>query len=183
MGRIQISGRKVVEKEERDNYLKETNDRIYEQLSYAEAKHAVLIGFVGAAIFSIIGIVIDLRDTGPLWLQIWLGVIAATLLAPLIISFLSFYPNTKALKADRKNLYFYGDIAKYGDAEVYLSDIGKNEELNTHLAEQNIKVSSIVMNKHKKFTIALKLCAASIFPPYYLVIFVQFIIKIAKEKN
>ena len=166
-----------MEKERRDNYLKDANDRIYEQLSYAEAKHAVLIGFVGAAIFSIIGIIIDLKDSNLLWLQIWLGIIASTLLAPLIVSFLSFYPNTKTLKANRKNLYFYGDIAKYKNAELYLKDIHKAEDLNTHIAEQNIMVSSIVIKKHNKFSFALKLCAASIFPPYYLVILVQFIFK------
>ena len=166
-----------MEKEGRDNYLKDANDRIYEQLSYAEAKHAVLIGFVGAAIFSIIGIIIDLKDSNLLWLQIWLGIIVSTLLVPLIVSFLSFYPNTKILKANRKNLYFYGDIAKYKNAESYLKDIHKAEDLNTHIAEQNIIVSSIIMKKHRKFSIALKLCAASIFPPYYLVILVQFIFK------
>lgn len=169
--------------EELHNHLKETNERIYEQLSYAEAKHAVLIGFVGAAIFSIIGIIIDLSESGPVWLQIWLGVIDATLLAPLIISFLSFYPKTKTLKANIKNLFFYGDIAKYKDAELYLNDITKSANLNIQIAEQNIIVSSIVMKKHNKFSIALKLCAASIFPPYYLVILFQFIIKKAKKHS
>lgn len=167
--------------EELHNHLKDANDRIYEQLSYAEAKHAVLIGFVGAAIFSIIGIIIDLKDENLLWLQIWLGVIAATLLAPLIISFLSFYPNTKTLKVNRKNLFFYGDIAKYKNSGSYLSDINKCGDLNTHIAEQNILVSSIVMKKHSMFSIALKLCAASIFPLYYLVILVQCIIKKTKK--
>lgn len=168
-------------KEDLNNYLKEANDRIYEQLSYAEAKHAVLIGFVGAAIFSIVGIIIDLKDANLLWLQIWLGVIAATQLAPLIISFLSVYPNTKTLKDNRKNLYFYGDIAKYKNSGSYLSDINKCGDLNTHIAEQNIIVSSIVIKKNKRFSIALKLCAASIFPPYYLVILVQCIIEKAKN--
>lgn len=165
-----------MEKEERDRCLKEANDRIYEQLSYAEAKHAVLIGFVGAAIFSIVGIIIDLRNDNLLWLQIWLGVIAATLLPPLIISFLAVYPNTKVLKNNKRNLYFYGDIAKYKNADSYLSDINKCGDLNTHIAEQNIMVSSIVIKKNKKFSIALKLCAASLFPPYYLVIFLKLII-------
>ena len=54
------------------DYLKDVNDRIYEQLSYAEAKHAVLIGFIGAAIFALIGIIIDIgtNSLNLLWLQI-----------------------------------------------------------------------------------------------------------------
>ena len=182
MVKQQITRRKELEKEERNNYLKEVNDRIYEQLSYAEAKHAVLIGFIGAAIFSIISIIIDVQAVELLWLRIWLGVIAATLLAPLIISFLAVYPKTKTLKADKKNLYFYGDIAKYKNAESYLSDINKSDNLNIHIAEQNVLVSSIVVKKHNMFSIALKLCVASIFPPFYLVILAQAIIKKAKGK-
>ena len=155
-------------------HLKEANDRIYEQLSYAETKHAVLLGFVGAAIFAIAGIIIELRNSNLLWLQILLGATAFSLVFPLIISLISFFPNRSKLNQERKaNLYFYEDIRKFKNAEEYLNKINDSLDLDKQLAEQNITVSTIVSKKHNKFKIALQLCIASIFPPYYLVLIIM----------
>lgn len=161
-------------------YLKEANDRIYEQLSYAETKHAVLLGFIGATIFAIVGIIINLKDSNLLWLQILLGAMAFTMIIPLIISLISFYPNRSKLR-ENKNLYFYGDIGTFKNAEEYLDKINNSLDLEKQLAEQNITVSSIVSRKHNKFKIALQFCIASIFPPYYLVLMVMAINKLIKK--
>ena len=138
-------------------HLKTMNDRIYEQLSYAEAKNAVLIGFIGAAIFSIVGIIIELNSTNLLWLQIWLGVIAGSLLLPFILSLTSFYPNMHRLNEHREcNLFFYGDIAKFKDSDAYVEDINNSNSLNEQLAEQNIMVSNIVWLLNLKLNGILK---------------------------
>lgn len=160
-------------------YLKEANDRIYEQLSYAETKHAVLLGFVGAAIFAIVSIIIDLRDLNLLWLQILLGAMAFSMVIPLVISLSSFYPNLKKLRDN--NLYFYGDIGKFKSAEEYLDKFNESSDLDEQLAEQNITVSSIVSSKHNKFKLALPFCIASIFPPFYTVLLIIVIIKLIKK--
>ena len=155
-------------------HLKEVNDRIYEQLSYAETKHAVLLGFIGVALFAIVSIIIELRDLDLIWLQILLSVMAGSLVFPLIISLASFFPNRSKLNQERKaNLYFYEDVQKFKDAEEYLDKINDSLDLDKQLAEQNITVSSIVSKKHNKFKIALHLCVASIFPPYYLVLIIM----------
>lgn len=160
-------------------YLKEANDRIYEQLSYAETKHAVLLGFIGAAIFAIVSIIIDLKDSNLLWLQILLGTMAFSMIIPLIISLSSFYPNLKKLRDN--NLYFYGDIGKFKSAEEYIGKFNESSDLDEQLAEQNITVSSIVFSKHKKFKIALQFCIASIFLPYYIGLIIILILKLTKK--
>lgn len=153
------------------DYLKDVNDRIYEQLSYAEAKHAVLIGFIGAAIFALIGIIIDIgtNSLNLLWLQIWIGVIVGLLILPLGVSLSSFYPNTKKKDIGKgNNLYFYGDISKYKSVELYLDEIINCSDIERHLASQNMQVSLIITKKHSKFILALNLCLASFFPLHYI---------------
>ena len=161
-------------------HLKEVNDRIYEQLSYAETKHAVLLGFIGATIFAIVSIIIDLKDSNLLWLQILLGAMAFSMIIPLIISLSSFYPNRSKLR-ENKNLYFYGDISTFKNVEEYLDKINGALDLNKQLAEQNVTVSSIVSSKHDKFKIALQFCIASIFPPYYIVLIFMLLLKLIKR--
>lgn len=166
------------------NYLKDINNRIYEQLSYAEAKHAVLIGFIGAAIFALIGIIIDIgaSSLNLLWLQIWIGVIVGLLILPLGVSFSSFYPNLNKKGTDKSNnLYFYGDISKYKSVQLYLDEIANCSNIEHQLASQNIQVSSIITKKHFKFILALNLCLASVFPLHY--IGTIFLMKKQQQKN
>lgn len=165
-----------MDKEELEEYLKDANDRIYEQLSYAEAKHAVLIGFLGAAIFSLIGIIIDLKEFNLMWLQVWIGVVAVLLLAPFVVSITALYPNRKTLKKKTRNLYFYGDISKFTDDNDYLTKVKDDADLSVNLANQNIQVSKIVTKKHDKFSLALNLCLASLFPIHYIGIIVLLIL-------
>lgn len=153
--------------------LSEANDIIYSQLSYAEAKNAVLIGLVGAAIFSIVGIIVDINDPCSkliIGIQIALGCIALQFTVALLISLFSFLPNLGKQSAVRKNnQYFYGDIATYKDAKQYVSEVDDSGDLEEQLAEQNIIVSKIIMAKYAKFKIALNITIASLIPPYYLV--------------
>ena len=150
--------------------LKEMNEIIYNQLSYAETKHAVLIGLVGAAIFAIVGIIVDINNPCSqliVGIQIGLGYVALSLTVALLISLFSFSPKLKKLR--ETNLYFYGDIAKYNDARKYIGDVDGSVDLEEQLGEQNIVVSQIILSKHKKFKIALNITIASLLPPYYLV--------------
>ena len=152
---------------------KEMNEIIYNQLSYAETKHAVLIGLVGAAIFAIVGIIVDINNPCSqliIGIQIGLGYVALSLTIALLISLFSFFPKlNKQSKTREINLYFYGDIAKYTDAQKYVNDVDESVDLSVQLAEQNIVVSQIIMAKHKKFKIALNITIASLIPPYYLI--------------
>ena len=149
--------------------LKEMNEIIYNQLSYAETKHAVLIGLVGAAIFAIVGIMVDINNPCSqliIGIQIGLGYVALSLTIALLISLFSFFPKLNKLREN--NLYFYGDIAKYNDARKYVDDVERSADLEEQLAEQNIVISQIILSKHKKFKIALNITIASLLPPYYL---------------
>ena len=169
--------------EENYTYLKDANDRIYEQLTYAEAKHAVIIGLLGGAIFAIIGIIIDICNCNLMWLQIILGVMAFSMLIAIIVSLSSFYPDRKKIKkAEESNLFFYRDIAQISDGEKYIQQLGQ-ADINKHLAEQNIKVSQIIEQKHKKFKIVLNLLLASILLPYYIVLLAMLVVQIIKKKK
>lgn len=167
--------------EELHNHLKEVNDRIYEQLSYAETKHAVLIGFTGAAVFALIGIIIDISEYDLLWLQIVLGVMSFSMLISLVFSLSSFIPNRSKMRPS--NLYFYGDIEKLPNAENYISNINNDNDLNFQLAEQNITVSKIISKKHDKFKIALNLCVASIVLPYYIMLLIKSLLFLINNKK
>ncbi len=169
--------------EENYTYLKDANDRIYEQLTYAEAKHAVVIGLLGAAIFAIIGIIIDIFDSNLMWLQILLGIMAFSMLIAIIVSLSSFYPDRKKIKnAEKSNLFFYSDIAQISDGEKYIQQLGQ-ADINKHLAEQNIKVAQIIEQKHRKFRIVLNLLLASILLPYYIALIVKLIVQIIRKKK
>jgi len=165
-------------------YLKDTNDRVYEQLSYAEAKHAVVIGLMGAALFAIISIIIDIKEFNVLWLQIILGVMSLSLFIAMIVSFSSFYPHRKTLNKQRKrNLFFYGDLAKADNGEDYLYQLKIDDDIDKQLAEQNIVVSRIIERKHVLFQVVLKLSLASMILPYYLVLIIEQIILLVKWRN
>lgn len=180
-----VSARRDKMKEKAKEYLQFMNEKIYSQLSYAEAKHAVLSGLVGAALFALIGVIIDIGDLGLCWLQIILGVMAASMVATLIVSLASFYPFNKTLNPNRKyNLFFYGDLAKICNGAEYIEKIDDIEDGVVQLAEQNILLSKIIMRKHNMFVIALNLLFASIFLPYYLGLIVFVLIRqIKKLKN
>ena len=177
-----VSVRSDKMKEGTKEYLQFMNEKIYSQLSYAEAKHAVLSGLVGAALFALIGVIIDIGGLGVCWLQIILGIMALSMVATLTVSISSFYPFNKTLNINRKyNLFYYGDIAKIRNGAEYREIIDKTEDEDDQLSEQNILISQIIMRKHKMFVIALNLLFASIFLPYYLVLIVFLIMRQIKK--
>lgn len=157
-------------KDKKQEYLEVTNNRIYEQLSYAEAKNGVLVGLLSAIILALLGLAFD-ESTGKgadIILYIYSGVLGVSL----VISLISFFPNTNPL-GKKANLYFWGNIANFGDDKEYLEAYEtKKDELDNHLARQNIQVSRIIRRKHMLFSVALKISAIAIFPPliiYFLV--------------
>ena len=161
-----------MENKDKENYLKMCNDRIYEQLTYAETKNAILSALLGATIFGIIGIIMDLNVEVFLWLIIVLGVSMLSMVVALIISLSSFVPVVSTLNSKR-NLYFYGDIANYKDGIEYLEAVDNSKSLEEQLADQNIKVSQIICRKHKKFSLALNFTIASILPIYYIYMIIK----------
>lgn len=153
--------------------LEYMNNVIYSQLSYAEAKNAILSGLVGSALFALIGVIIDINDFGLQWLQIILGVMALSLLITLIVSLTSFYPNTKTFNDKEENMFYYGDIAKQRRVEEYLEKTRDPNKNLIQLAGQNIILSNMILRKHKIFVITLKLFIASIILPYYIVLLIK----------
>lgn len=156
-------------KDKKKEYLEATNNRIYEQLSYAEAKNGVLVGLLSAIILALLGLAFD-DSTGKL-ADIILYIYSGVLGVSLVISLISFFPNTDPL-GKKENLYFWGNIANFGDDKEYLEAFEtKKDELDNQLARQNIQISRIIRRKHMLFSIALEIIAGSfLIPPlfYYL---------------
>ena len=165
-----------MDKETKEKYLNACNDRIYEQLTFAETKNAILSGLLGAAIFGLINLLIDLYTPEYLWLAIVLGVSALSMVIALIVSLSSFIPIISALGGER-NLYFYGDISKFNKGKEYLEVLERADNLDVQLAEQNIKVSQIICRKHRKFSIALDFTIAALLPFYFFYMIIKAIKK------
>lgn len=149
-----------MDNEKKYNYYKEANDRIYEQLNFAEAKNGVLVGLYTAIIFGLINLFFECL---PCWGKIILSISLGFMAIGMIICILSFIPNVKTLKNER-NLFFWGDIAKLSDFNEYDSLINKEEILLESLAKQNIHVAKIVAKKNKIFSISINYLFAGIFP-------------------
>ena len=171
-----IEVKRKMDKDTKEKYLNSCNDRIYEQLTFAETKNAILSGLLGAAIFGFINLLIDLYSPELLWLVIVLGVSTLSMIIALIISLSSFIPIVSALGGER-NLYFYGDIAKFNKGKEYLETLEQADNLEVQLAEQNIKVSQIICRKHRKFSIALDFTIAALLPFYYFYMIIKLINK------
>ena len=166
-----------MDNEEKYNYYKEANDRIYEQLTFAEAKNGVLIGLYTAIIFGLINLFFECL---PCWGKIILGVSLSFTAIGMIICLISFIPNVKTLKNER-NLFFWGDIAKLSDFNEYDSLINKKEILLENLAKQNIHVAKIVAKKNKIFSISINYLFAGIFP-LHIIGAIIITIKLLKNK-
>lgn len=157
-------------KDKKQEYLEVTNNRIYEQLSYAEAKNGVLVGLLSAMILTLLGLAFDesTEKVADIILYIYSGILGVSLL----ISLMSFFPNTDSL-GKKENLYFWGNVANFSDDKEYLEFFElKKDELDNQLARQNIQVARIIRRKHVLFSASLKIIAIAIFPPliiYFLV--------------
>ena len=149
-----------MDNEKKYSYYKEANDRIYEQLTFAEAKNGILIGLYTAIIFGLINLFFECL---PCWSKIILSISLVLMAVGLFICLLSFVPNVKTHKNER-NLFFWGDIAKLRDFNEYDDLIDKEEILLENLAKQNIHVAKIVAKKNKIFSISINYLFAGIFP-------------------
>lgn len=166
-----------MEYQQKLNYYKEANDRIYEQLTFAEAKNGVLIGLYTAIIFGLINLFFECL---PCWAEIVLGISLGLMAIGLIISILSFIPNIKTLN-NEKNLYFWGDISKIHNFKEYENCLNKKEGLFEDLASQNIHVAKIVAKKNKLFSISINFLFIAVFPPHIIGATI-IIIKLIKRK-
>ena len=76
---------------DRIDYLKNINDRIYEQLAYAETKNGIMIGLLTAILGVIAGVFIAGIQLC-CWLEIYFWLILATFTIALIVCIFSFFP-------------------------------------------------------------------------------------------
>jgi hypothetical protein len=160
---------------EQKDYLIFMNERIYEQLIYAETKNSLFAGILGAAIWALFSISINC-----LLLEIYIYIIAFSFCISLMIIVFSFYPITRTLH-EKKNLFFGGDISKIENGQIYLNDISDvNDHLLEQLAEQNIMVSKIVLRKHKYFSLSMKIFVFGILPFLYIFLIANYIIRFFK---
>ena len=129
-------------------------------------------------IFGILAFVFN--ENVPNWLQIYLSVVSGILLIGLIVCVISFIPNTKTLLG-KKNMFFWGDIAKIRNKEDYIKDVQNLELLYDDLAEQNIHVARLVKKKNLFFSISVNILLMAIFP-LHIVGGIILIIKLLKNK-
>lgn len=169
-----------MDKNDRNEYLTKVNERIYEQLNFAETKNGIFSGILGAAIWGVFSAI----DTGCLYLDIYLYIMGVSFSIALIFLLFTFYPNRKTLNG-KGNLYFWGYIAQKSNARSYISEVEKDYDLlDEQLAEQNIQVSRIISRKHKIFTISIKFTIAGVLPLFYFYLVYKYgIKKILKKKN
>lgn len=160
---------------DKEKYLESSNNRIYEQLSYAEAKNGILVGLLGAVILALLGLAFGESTTKKIdvVLYIYSGIFGISLL----ISLWSFFPNTDPLD-EKENLYFWGNIANFNSGAEYLNAVdAKTEQLANHLASQNVQVSRIIRRKHRLFSIALRIVVIAFIPPMIFYYFIKGIIR------
>lgn len=148
-------------------------------LKFAESKHAVIIAFNGAAIFGIIQICFNSKTNYPILLEIYLYNVILFLALSILISLISFFPQTKLkwLWPSQKisigdNLLFYDNIKKY-DEETYLKalyksmdkDVSSFSDMEFYFANQIIQNSKIVSRKYQYFKLALILDICALLTP------------------
>lgn len=169
----------------KEDCIKNANDRIYEQLTFAEAKNGVLLGLLSAVIFGIANF-ID-YDKNPLWLFIYFVIAIISMGLGVLFCAFSFIPNQKTLdKSPSPNLYFWGNIANFKNIEEYNKALSDIEDDLDHLQAQNIQVSRIIARKYHFFNCALHLFIAGIFPVYWIRLFFRLlclIISYLKKKK
>ena len=168
---------------DRIDYLKKMNDRIYEQLAYAETKNGIMIGLLTAIIGVIAGVFIAGIQLC-CWLEIYFWLILATFTIALIVCIFSFFPVLQTLQNTPKpNLFFYGDLAKLNSVEEYVHQITNCADIATHIEAQNIQVSKIIIRKHKCFKISLHFIMAGVLLPIYLIYLIVMVVKTKKRKK
>lgn len=169
--------------------LKEIFDNTNNWLKYAEAKHTVLIGLIGAALFGIHNYA-DRFCSWKLIFQIWLLICGILFMISGLISLISFMPILYPLKSKSKkpnrelNLIYYKDIASTEPNE-YLSllDISNQDKISKSLVEQIIINSRIAVHKFRLFSVSLWLVLIGIFPPFISILFIKGLLKAYKNDS
>lgn len=163
-----------------ENYFNQIIDRVSEWLKFAEGKHAILIGFNGAAIFAIISILLNDVEI-PIPVFYYLLYVCSMLLFSMITSLISFVPmlvkpenNNKYFNLDisKRNLLYFGDLAslEYDQLIERFAAITKFNKknityLHKYYAEQIINNSRIALRKYKLFSISIWFDLFGVFPP------------------
>lgn len=168
---------------DRIDYLRTINDRIYEQLAYAETKNGIMIGLLTAILGVIAGVLIAGIQLC-CWLKIYFWLILSTFTIALIVCIFSFFPVLRTLNnIPKPNLFFYGDLAELNSVEEYEHQIAGCTDIAPHIEAQNIQVSKIIIRKHKCFKISLHFVMAGILLPIYLIYLIVRIVKTKKAKK
>jgi len=162
---------------EKYELIKQMNDRIYEQLTFDEAKNGILTGLLGGGVAAILSSLSEIPCELQ-WLKIYLLIVGGLFILAMCISLISLLPNTKKLNSKRVNNAFWGDVADLTDVAKYLDDVTKNPLQD--LAEQNMHVARIVTRKQLFFKVALEI---SLFALCSIVFIVYLIVKKCRATN
>lgn len=167
--------------------LKDIFDNTNSWLKYAEAKHTVLLGFIGAGFFGIHNFVKGFCSWN-LFFQIWIVSFIICLVISCLIALMSFMPILYPLKKKKSkrnqnlNPIYFKDIA-LTEANELLKMLNEetNENIKVKLAEQIIINSRITVYKFRLFTISIWLVFIGIIPPISIIALIIMIFKFFKN--
>nr|VFK32000.1 MAG: hypothetical protein BECKMB1821G_GA0114241_11002 [Candidatus Kentron sp. MB]VFK35024.1 MAG: hypothetical protein BECKMB1821I_GA0114274_10962 [Candidatus Kentron sp. MB]VFK77117.1 MAG: hypothetical protein BECKMB1821H_GA0114242_11012 [Candidatus Kentron sp. MB] len=157
-------------------FLENTLDRTIDMVKYAEAKHAILMGFAGASIFGFSKLFLPGIDTVNILYIYYFAFVAFSGLA-IVISLFSFVPvfgntiNENRNNQDHSvNPVYFGDAARCvpGSYMKVLEDALKNgakPSANYLIAEEIVMNSKIAMRKFRMFNLALMCFLSAILTP------------------
>ena len=154
-------------------------------LKYAEAKHVILIGFVGAGLFSTLNLLEHFCNWN-IVLQVWIYFCITLFIISCLISLTSFMPILFPLKNKKQtkkiNLIYFKDIAtKEPEEYLLLLGISNPDSISLSLSEQIIINSRIAVYKFKLFSISLWLILIGLFPPFAFILFIKLVYKKFKK--
>jgi len=155
------------------DYLRYMSGRIYDQVSFSEAKHGLLVAADTALIASAIGVAssIEITEKSPNWELplIWFVAGWITLLAfiSLIISIKAIIPSMKNNGETKPNLYFHKDVAEMDTSKTYDACIDENNEIED-IENENIAVAKIIKAKNASCKRSALIMIDAIFPPAIL---------------
>nr|VFK12306.1 MAG: hypothetical protein BECKLPF1236B_GA0070989_103316 [Candidatus Kentron sp. LPFa] len=133
--------------------------RVIDMVKYAEAKHAILIGFAGASIFGFSKLFLPGINTANIFLYIYYFTFVAFSGLAILISLFSFLPILgNELSTD--NSVYFGHAAQC-DPDTYMKEFedtlknGARPGVNHLIAEEIVVNSKIAARKFKLFKYAL----------------------------
>lgn len=145
--------------------LKDIFENVNNWLKFAEAKNGAIIAVNSALIFGISRIFL-VNDIQNIFVKLYLFIFIFLLLVSTVIALLSFVPKLDypylffSKKSKNDNLLYFGDIAKYAEAE-YNKKIKKIVSKSENIELEKFYINQIVINskityiKYKQFEIAI----------------------------